>query len=199
VPNEAVAGAYAELLSREPWQWFATLTFAPRHERAAAGGGVHPEKADKAYRWWCARINESLYGKRWMRVPHGGVVWARGQEFHRSGAIHFHAVLAAPDCDLNERASRYHWHELWYREFGRNQIEQPQSQTDVCGYVSKYVTKDGEVDFSQNFGRAPLPALWERQLVGSGPMKVKPLEQDTRIGRPDRKHHEGNPQRLLLA
>ncbi len=48
--------------------------------------------------------------------------------------------------------SRYQWHEFWYRQFGRNRLERPRSQADIAGYVSKYVTKDGEVDFSRNYG-----------------------------------------------
>lgn len=150
--------AYAQVLSREPWHWFCTLTFNPKHH--AKLGGVGYEKADKAYRYFIRCINESLYGNRWMsRAPHGGIVWARGTEFHKNGRVHFHALLAAPDRDLNS-VSRYQWHEWWYREFGRNQIEMPASQVDVNSYVSKYVTKGGEVDFSRNFGEARPPRLF---------------------------------------
>lgn len=157
--------AYAELLAREPWHWFATLTFRRDHQRAS--GGMHPEKADKAFRWWLRNLNEHLYGKYWMRSERaqGGVVWARGQEFHKDGKVHFHAVLAAPDRDLDKCCSRYEWHERWYRDNGRNQIEPPRSQEDVLGYVSKYVTKDGEVDFSHNFGTARPPRLFETEPV----------------------------------
>lgn len=153
--------AYADLLAREPWHWFTTLTFRRDHERNS--GGIHPEKADKAFRFFIRNLNEHLYGKYWMRSARaeGGVVWARGQEFHKDGKVHFHAVLAAPDRDLDKCCSRYYWHEWWYREFGRNQIEPPRSQDDVVGYVSKYVTKDGEVDFSRNFGTARPPRLFE--------------------------------------
>ena len=56
-------------------------------------------------------------------------------------------------------ASRYAWHEFWYREFGRNLIEKPRSQAEVTAYVSKYVVKDGEVDFSPNFGEWMPPKL----------------------------------------
>lgn len=159
-PRAAQLEAWRELLAAEPWHWFCTLTFKRDHERAS--GGIHPEKADKAFRYFVRCLNEELYGKYWMRSAkaQGGVIWARGQEFHRDGKVHFHAVLAAPDRDLNT-ASRYAWHEFWYREFGRNQIERPHSQADVVGYVSKYVTKDGEVDFSHNFGTARPPRLFE--------------------------------------
>ena len=155
---DPVAVAYADMLSAQPWHWFCTLTFRPQHEGKL--GGVGFEKADKAYRWFVKQINADLWGNNWKRKPHGGLVWARGQEFHKSGRIHFHAVMASPVGDLNEVAGRYRWHEFWYREFGRNQIERPNSQSDVLDYVSKYVTKDGEVDFSPNFGQVLPPALF---------------------------------------
>ena len=91
--------------------------------------------------------------------PDGGVQWARGQEFHKFGRIHFHALFAAPGVDLNTLTRRMDWVDWWWKEFGIARIEPPQSQHDVSRYVSKYVTKDGEVDFSPNFGRYVPPAL----------------------------------------
>lgn len=198
-PACPVASAYAVLLAREPWHWFCTLTFSPtkqvwdrcsRRERTVERfhplRGMHLEAADKAYRWFLFELNKTLYGKNWRRVPHGGVVWARGQEFHKSGRVHFHAVMAAPDCDLNRVANRYRWHELWYREFGRNQIECPRDQDDVLGYVSKYVAKDGEVDFSPNFGavRPPSILLPGREGRASNPELLAPADDrgSTRVG-----------------
>jgi hypothetical protein len=179
-PDTRERDAYAQLLAREPWHWFATLTFKPKHQ--SNSGGMHPEKADKAFRYWISHINEYLYGVNHRRKAHGGVVWARGQEFHQSGRVHFHAVLAAPDRDLNASASRYQWHEFWYREFGRNQIEQPRSQDDVLSYVSKYVTKDGEVDFSQNFGTARPPRLFDAEPVARPAFLAPAADQEDDVG-----------------
>ena len=143
-----------------------------------------PEKADKAFRWFVNSINERLYGKRWMRRDHGGLLWSRGTELHKSGRPHFHAVIAAPDQDLNQAVQRYAWHELWYQEFGRNQIEQPRSQEEIAGYVSKYVTKGGEIDLSHNFGRFKPPALpWPVDFRNAGSGALQPAPQLTRIGR----------------
>jgi hypothetical protein len=150
--------AYASLLIRHPWHWFASLTFRPAHESSKVGG-VHPEKADKAFRVFISSINRELYGIRWSKKPHGGLVWARGQEFHKDGRIHFHALIASPTDDLNRIARRLDWIDWWYREFGIARIERPEYQDSVCSYVSKYVVKDGEVDFSRNFGRVSVPAI----------------------------------------
>lgn len=160
-----VRDGWADLLGRYPAHVFATLTFRPqkfwtdRHtgevralNRTGSNGSMHPEAADKAFRYFVSCINEQVYGQKWRRLSHRGIQWARGQEFHKDGRLHFHALLSAPTDDLNRLISRYAWHEWWYREFGRNQLEQPRSQRDVAEYVSKYVVKDGDVDFSGNFG-----------------------------------------------
>lgn len=151
------AEAYAELLQRRAWHWFATLTFRPSHE--GRSGGIHPEKADKAFRVLISKINRHIYGTRWYKRDETQLCWARGQEFHKSGRIHFHAVLADPTKDLNDLTRRMDWVDWWWREFGIARIERPTSQADVARYVSKYVVKDGEIDFSPNFGRVVPPAL----------------------------------------
>lgn len=152
--------AWADLLMREPWHWFVTLTFRIKHE--GRGGGIHPEKASKAWHLFVNSINEELYGRRWRkkRGDQGGIVWALGEEFHKDGRIHFHALASCTEGDLSAFTRRLAWMDWWYREFGIARIYPPDSQDDVCGYVSKYVVKGGEVDFSSNFGKARVPSLW---------------------------------------
>lgn len=160
--------AWADLLSRQPWHWFATLTFKPKHEGRA--GGVHPEKGDKAFRLLVSSINRDLYGPRWHKKRHGGLVWARGTELHKDGRIHFHGLISCVERDLNEVERRLSWMDWWAKDFGWARIEKPESQDDVCGYVSKYVVKDGEVDFSPNFGRVLPPSLFGKPGQESGPV-----------------------------
>jgi hypothetical protein len=150
--------AWADLLSRQPWHWFVTLTF--RREKEQARGGIHPEKADKSFRMLISSINADLYGKKWHKHPGGGIVWARGQEFHKDGHIHFHALAACETVDLNEVSRRLDWMDWWWERNGIARIERPESQGDVCGYISKYVVSDGEVDLSNNFGRIQPPSLF---------------------------------------
>lgn len=156
-PADLQAQGYAQLLQRIPWQQFWTLTF--RLNKTGRNGGVHEEAADKAFRYFVSCINRELFGPKWSTRWHGGIQWARGQEFHRDGRLHFHAVAATATDDLNRLMNRYQWHEFWYREFGRNRIEAPRSQMDITGYVSKYVTKGGTVDFSKNFGAWQPPPI----------------------------------------
>lgn len=163
-PPVDIAAEWASFLRRYPAHMFATLTFRPQKhftdatgkvravERTGSNGSMHPEAADKAFCYFISQINREVFGNNWRRLWHQGVQWVRGSEFHKDGRLHFHALLSAPTADLNHLMSRYRWHEWWYREFGRNQLEQPRSQRDVSLYVSKYVVKGGDVDFSPNFG-----------------------------------------------
>lgn len=149
---DAIADGYASLLLREDWHWFANLTFRPELE--TTHGGVHPEKASKAFRYWISKLNRALWGPNWAkrRSAHGGLIWARGQEFHKDGRIHFHAVMSSPTGDLNKQFSRLDAMQMWFKDFGIARIFRPEKQGDVCAYVSKYVVKGGEVDVSLNFG-----------------------------------------------
>lgn len=144
-----LAEAYSGMIERYAWDWFCTLTFRPSRE---TGCGVHPEAADKAFRFFLSCLNRSIWGTRWYKKYDKQVIWARGQEFHISGKIHFHAVLAHPTMDLNKVARRLDWMDFWYENFGIARIEKVTSRLAVSSYVSKYVAKDGEVDFSPNFG-----------------------------------------------
>ena len=189
-PDNSVGDAWASLLKQYPAHWFATLTFRPQKHftdkhtkqvrvvnRTGRNGSIHGEAADKAFRYFVCCINREVYGPAWLKRPHHGIQWARGSEFHKDGRLHFHALLSAPTADLSHLASRYAWHEWWYREFGRNQIEQPRSQHEVAGYVSKYVVKDGEVDFSPNFGQWQPPKLdYSRALLQQRNLPGVPTE-----------------------
>src|SRR5690242_15074633 len=93
-PPDLHAQGYAELLRRIPWQQFWTLTF--RLSKSGRNGGMHGEAADKAFRYFVSCLNREVYGPKWSTRWHGGIQWARGQEFHRDGRLHFHAVAAAP-------------------------------------------------------------------------------------------------------
>jgi len=166
---DAPRKAWADLLMRQPWHWFCTLTFKPKHD--GRGGGIHPEKARKAFALFLSSINRELYGPRWHKPGkrENTLVWANGTEFHKDGRVHFHALLASPQIDLNEIARRLSWMDWWFEHFGIARIEPPDTQADVCGYVSKYVVKGGEVELSDNFGRVLPPSLFRQPGQESGP------------------------------
>ena len=124
--------AWADLLARWRWEWFCTLTFAEDR--------VHPERADKCYRVWLARVNEAVFGRRWRRQGKG-VLWARGIEFQRRGSVHFHALIAGVG-----EARRLPLMDEWSKLAGWARIRPVKQQDLVRKYVSKYVAKGGEID-----------------------------------------------------
>lgn len=169
---DRIAQAYGELLGRVPWQLFGTHTF--RIHKAGRSGGVHPEAAHKAFRFFVSSINRELYGRDWGRRWHRGCQWAVGEELHKDGRLHLHSVISAPTGDLYRLLSFRQWHEFWRKEFGNNRLEAPRSQADVAGYLSKYVSKEGNVTLSPNFGAwlPPRPTYHatpgQPELIGTG-------------------------------
>lgn len=146
---------YARFLSSQPWDVFATLTFDRSH-RANLCHERSPEWVDKAFRRLIQFTNEQLYGKRWLRnTPHKGVVWARSQEPHADGTLHYHACIHSPSVEISQALMRAMsgW---WKRRYGFARIEPPRSTSSVVEYLVKHVVPglSVEVDFSHNFPKA---------------------------------------------
>ncbi|HEY3285811.1 MAG TPA: hypothetical protein VGJ96_01680, partial [Gemmatimonadaceae bacterium] len=144
--NDKLLDAWREFVSRYPWSWFGTFTFARE---------VHPEAADKRYRVWASKLSRSLYGARWYKRQ-SGVYWIRALEMQRRGVIHYHALVGAARLaradDRLARANRRAWEAEWL-EIGRGfaRLETPRSIGCVSGYCAKYVAKGGEIDLGGVF------------------------------------------------
>lgn len=136
----ALRNAYAEFLADYPWQWFCTFTFQ---------SPPHPESANKKFRLWTNKLNRELYGCRAQK--HGSsVFWVLALEFHKTGVIHFHALLGDV-TDLNTRFSRFEAMKMWESIGGYARIYPIDEKLEaVTSYVSKYVLKGGEISFSEN-------------------------------------------------
>jgi hypothetical protein len=143
--------AYAEFLMGHPWDLFLTLTF-DRKKYAPMFIQSH-EKADKDFRRLIQYVNECLYGKRWLRdSKHKGVIWARVQEPHVDGSLHFHACLHSPSAPIPAaliRAIR----DWWGSRYGMARSEMPRCQGDVVRYLVKHIAdpERAELDISRNF------------------------------------------------
>ena len=134
--------AWAEFLSAYPFQWFATFTFETN---------VHPEAALKRWRFFTNQLNRSLYGRRWQKKEHGGIYWILGIERQRRGVIHFHALMGGVN-DLNKAARRLSCMDYWNELAGFARIEAIRSNEAALRYVTKYVVKGGDIEFSKNLG-----------------------------------------------
>ena len=67
--------------------------------------------------------------------------------------IHFHALMGCPE-DLNAIAMRISWMRRWEQLAGFAQIEAIRDDKAVRQYVTKYVTKGGDIGFSKNLSRS---------------------------------------------
>jgi hypothetical protein len=142
IDKGALRDAWAEFLSPITFQWFATLTFETN---------VHPEAALKRYRRFTNEINRSLYGRRWEKHAQGGIHWIVALERQRRGVVHLHALMGDLN-DLNQITRRLRWTDRWHEMAGFARIEAIRSDDAALRYVTKYVVKDGEIEFSKNLG-----------------------------------------------
>lgn len=124
---------WVEFLSPVKWEWFCTFTFRD---------DIHPEGADKAFRFLMAKLNRKLFGPRWYRKGES-VQYVRALEYQKRGVIHFHALLAGVGG-----ADRFSVMEQWDELAGFARIYPPCSSDAVTRYCAKYVAKGGELEVS---------------------------------------------------
>ena len=148
-----VRPAWTEWLSQRPWDLFLTLTSEHR---------THPEALHKRFCWYRNKMSDELYGRAVTR-RRNPIEFVNGIERHKSGFPHSHALLRTPDVDLSEpgQFSLAHWQKFMSETGGWCWLSRPRDQADVTSYVTKYVTKDGELVLSDNLSPAfdPNPPL----------------------------------------
>lgn len=143
--QQKLADSWVQFLGRFKMDWFCTLTFRR---------SIHPEAADKLFRVWISKLNRDLYGVRWYRKPYNGVWWFRALEWQKREVIHYHALLGDVN-NLNHSAKRLFWMDEWFHLAGIARIDKiseiPGHQLEALNaYVSKYVSKGGEIDCSDS-------------------------------------------------
>jgi len=108
-----------------------------------------------------SKLNRQLYGPRWYKKAHGGIPWARGLEYQRRDVIHFHALF------LNVKGlRRLSCMDLWNEIAGIARIEAVKDGLAARRYLTKYVSKEGEIDMG---GALSKPA---RMLLNQIPSKI---------------------------
>jgi hypothetical protein len=151
VPSKSVSlrSAWVELISRHDWQWFGTFTF--REE-------VHPEKADKLFRLWCAFIDEAHLGsKKWYRPNQrkNRLQWVRGLEWQKRGVLHYHALIRNLPAYRDGFDDRQLWAGKWDYLAGFALLLPVAEIGGVAGYIAKYCAKGGEVDVCPQLSPQP--------------------------------------------
>jgi hypothetical protein len=140
-------------LASRPWDLFVTLTSSKR---------THPEALHKRFRHCLHLVSDDLYGRAVTRrgTP---IEYVTGMERHRSGWPHSHHLVRMPGVDISDPAqfSLEHWQKRLSETGGWVWLSVPRSQGDVVGYVTKYVTKEGDLVLSDNLSPCedPYPSL----------------------------------------
>ena len=152
--NVKLREGWKRFLQPHPWGMFLTLTFDGKHRSYKYR--LSPERADKDFRRLIRFVNESLYGKRWLRkTKHKGVVWARVQEPHATGTLHYHTCLYSPSKPFTSNLLRA-TKDWWETNFGMARSEVPKSRDAVVEYLTKHIgdPERAEMELSYNFPKS---------------------------------------------
>ncbi len=132
---ERIHDGWMELILRYPWYYFFTLTFRDT---------VHPEQAEKAFKYFLCEINKRLYGASW-RHHRLQMKYFIAIERQRRQVIHFHVILYTPKRPLMTWIQLAGFAMLWWKIAGFNKLEFIRDVENVADYCSKYVYKGGEL------------------------------------------------------
>ena len=99
--------------------------------------------------------NNSALGPRWSKKPNETVIWARGIEYQKRDVLHFHALIGCQNINLDRYTDRRHWADEWNEMAGFARIEKVKSAKEATRYVTKYVTRGGQIDLSPNITSTP--------------------------------------------
>ena len=136
-PKKKLQLAWGEFLYRYRWEWFVTLTFAE---------DIGKEAAIKKQRHWCNLIAKDIYGRKWSEK--GKLYWVCALEYQKYGRIHFHLLLKGV-----KNSHRLSWMDRWHeldRYTGIARIGPVKNRFGTGMYLTKYVSKEGDVYFSPN-------------------------------------------------
>ena len=112
------------------WQWFVTLTFRDI---------VTTDQLDHCWRYLVQRLNADLFGNHYTRITgHSYFAYAMGIEAQKRGALHAHVLIDRP---INLTLL----HALWGAMAGFAWVKPVTDQDGAISYLSKYVTKGGEI------------------------------------------------------
>lgn len=141
----ALRPAWSEYLSGQEWDLFVTMTSVKK---------THPEALLKRWRYSANIISDHVYGNHWDRRGLG-LQWVVGLERTKQGWPHSHALVRFPLVSIKGQEGKAifdlgYWQKKLTDLGGFVRLDQPRSKLAVVNYVSKYVTKDGDLYWSDN-------------------------------------------------
>lgn len=161
-------------LSGEPWDAFLTMTQDVNGTLQRAGPSpllteetriwkrprlAHPEQLLKRFNVCREKFNRARYGRNWRKDDRNAMSAVIGVERHANYSAHAHALLRIPGGLTADEARS--WQLVFTETGGFCKLELPRSQTHVLSYVTDYVTKRGELEFTANFE----PVRAQRELI----------------------------------
>ena len=130
------------------WNWYGHFTFRGDDPalKKGHGGFPHPEAAGKTWMLFIHKLNRESFGVRYTKHKEKGVIWARGTEYQKRGAIHYHALIG----NIPDSVRRMDYVDLWHSLSGIGRIYAYEKDRGAEFYMSKssYAWKRGEIDLS---------------------------------------------------
>ena len=150
--KKELCDAYAEwILSAKKWSEFLTLTFKD---------DVPIDTAKRKFNYLLSALNTECFGKHYTRiVEHCYFSYVLATEPQKRDVIHFHALADRP----------IHYaliHRFWNAWAGFGWTEEIKDEFRSVKYVSKYVSKGGELDVyfaKKQYTPIALPAWWKEK------------------------------------
>lgn len=150
VDTPTLVAGWIELLNRPAWKWswFVTLTYKRE---------VKPESAERDFKRWITGLNRNRFGRR-FRDRGQGLTYAVATEYQRRGVLHYHALVGLTGR-LNRFDAMTDWENTgvpeWFQNANKEWERKPRTgfariheydpTQGATHYVSKYVTKSGEI------------------------------------------------------
>lgn len=161
-----LVAAWVDLVKRHQDQfvWYAHFTFRPndriiglnRHRTTF----IHPESANKGLRRLLHGLNRQIFGVRYWKRPHDGIIAAVAWERQKSGNPHAH-VLAG---NIPDRIRRMDVVDLWFEKQGIARVHEYRKDMGAEEYLAKmaYLFKadHAEIDLLGPWGQfQPVPMV----------------------------------------
>jgi hypothetical protein len=119
------------------WSWIVHPTFK---------NPVHPESAFKMLAIFIHELNKRIYGRKYYKTGRVGVLICVATERQLRDVLHFHILIAGVPHWV-----RYTDFALWWQDkAGRCDIEPYNPQRNGASYMTKYITKDGDIQVMGN-------------------------------------------------
>jgi len=146
--NQVIAQQWAGFLKRYEWNHYSHFTFRPNTRVVGLNRSgvtyVHPEAAGKALKRLVWGLNEEIFGKRFYKRPHEGIIVAAAMERQKSGNPHFHALMG----NIPPSYRRMSIVDEWYIKQGIARVYEYKKDMGAEEYLSKlcYMFKDGKLE-----------------------------------------------------